>query len=110
MTAMTALCRALALAVAVAASACSTPLQPREAGVIREGDIVSGTGTVRFFAFEGGFYAIRGDDDETYDPINLPDEFREDGMRVRFRARLLLDIASIHQAGPVVEVIDIRRE
>jgi hypothetical protein len=107
---MTSLCRAFTLALALAAAACSTPLQPDEPGVIRNGDIVSGTGTVRFFTFEGGFYAIRGDDDETYDPINLPDGFKDDGLRVRFRARLLLDIASIHQAGPVVDVLEIRRE
>ncbi|HEX6750323.1 MAG TPA: hypothetical protein VF092_23720 [Longimicrobium sp.] len=72
--------------------------------VDRDGDVVSGTGTVRWYSFEGGFFAIRGDDDVTYDPRDpLPAEFQQDGLRVRFRARILPGM-SIHQAGPVVDV------
>jgi len=34
-------------------------------------NIVSGTGTVIFLDFEGGFYGILSDDGEHYDPVNL---------------------------------------
>jgi hypothetical protein len=102
-----ALIRPLVVALAVAASACSSPLRPGDRAVVRDGDIVAGTGTIRYFTIEGGFYAIRGDDDVTYDPIDLPLEVRQDGLRIRFRARLRPDMASIHQVGPVVEVLEI---
>jgi hypothetical protein len=31
---------------------------------------------------EGGFFAIDGDDGKTYDPINLPDSFKINGLKV----------------------------
>lgn len=68
------------------------------------------TGTVRFFTFEGGFWAVRGDDDVTYDPIGgLSSDFRLEGLRVHLVARELKDVGSFHMAGPVVEIISIRR-
>lgn len=77
--------------------------------VTRQGDVVSGTGTVRWYSFEGGFHAIAGDDGKLYDPINLPAEFRQDGVPVRFRARLRPDLMSFHMAGHIVEVQEIAR-
>ena len=50
--------------------------------------VVTITGVVRHFDLEGGFFAIRGDDGVTYDPLNLADGFKRDGLRVRFRATL----------------------
>lgn len=77
--------------------------------VVRDGNFVTGTGTVRWFSLEGGFFAIRGDDGETYDPINLPPDFRDDPIRVRFRAKLTGG-ASFHMVGPVVEIVEITRQ
>ncbi len=47
--------------------------------------IVKGTGTIVYLNFEGGFYGIIADNGEHYDPINLPSEFKKDGLRVRFK-------------------------
>ena len=67
-------------------------------------------GTVRFMNFEGGFWAIRGDDNVTYDPLGgLPAAFQSEGLRVRIEARRLSDMASIHMAGPIIEIISIRK-
>lgn len=77
--------------------------------VVRDGDVVRGTGVVLYYSFEGGFHAIRGDDGVTYDPINLPDSFRHDGVPVRFVARIRNDLLSFHMAGPIVELTEIRR-
>ena len=60
------------------------------------------TGTIVFLSFEGGFYGIRGDDGKNYDPISLPDEFRKDGLRVRFEAKELPDRASFHMWGRII--------
>jgi hypothetical protein len=68
------------------------------------------TGASRYYGFEGGFWAVRGDDGITYDPLGaLPAAFRRDGLRVRLVARVRNDLMSFHQAGPIVEIIDIRR-
>ena len=68
------------------------------------------TGTVYYFRFEGGFWAVRGDDSITYDPVGaLPHDFRHEGLRVRLEARIRSDLGSFHMAGPVVDILDIRR-
>lgn len=82
---------------------------PGASGVVQEGDVVSGTGTIRYFDIEGGFFAIRGDDDKTYDPMNLAEEYQRDGQRVRFRAKLRNDMGSFHMVGPIVEILKIER-
>ena len=72
-------------------------------------DIVYGTGTVRFLDFEGGFYGIFGDDGEHYDPVNLNDEFKVDGLRVRFVAKMLHGFVSFHMWGSIVSIIHIQK-
>ena len=68
------------------------------------------TGTVHYYTLEGGFWAIRGDDNITYDPLGaLPNDFRHEGLRVRLEARIRSDVLSFHMAGPIVEILDIRR-
>jgi hypothetical protein len=85
-------------------SACGTPVMPSDRDVVRV------HGTVRFMTFEGGFWAVRGDDNVTYDPVSgLPAAFQIDGLRVRLQARRLSDTHPIHMAGPVVEIITISR-
>jgi hypothetical protein len=68
------------------------------------------TGTDRHVALEGGFWAIRGDDGTTYDPLGgLPKDFQQDGLRVRLDARIRTDVGSFHMAGPIVEILALRR-
>ena len=72
-------------------------------------DAVKETGTIVFLSFEGGFYGINGDDGRHYDPTNLPKEFQEEGMRVRFAAKELPGRASVHQWGTIVELVIIQK-
>lgn len=67
------------------------------------------TGTVVFLSFEGGFYGIKGDDGRNYDPTNLADEFRKEGLRVRFKAKELKDQASFHMWGHLIEIVEIQK-
>ena len=69
---------------------------------------ISIAGVVRHVELEGGFFAIRGDDSVTYDPINLPDSFRQDGLRVEAVVRRRDDMISTRQVGPIVELERIR--
>jgi hypothetical protein len=64
------------------------------------------TGTVTWVPIEGGFFGIVSDDGKRYDPINLPAEFAQDGMRVRFTAKTDPDMASFHMWGTIVSIID----
>lgn len=66
------------------------------------------TGHVRYYDLEGGFYAIRGADEVTYDPTNLPQEFQKDGLPVEAQARRRDDLSGIHQVGPIVQLERIR--
>lgn len=76
---------------------------------------IEGTGTIVFNSFEGGFYGIIMDEDvqisginlgRNFDPINLPEEFKEEDLRVHVKARLSPQI-SIHQWGYCVKIVEI---
>jgi hypothetical protein len=64
------------------------------------------TGTVTWVPLEGGFFGIVADDGKRYDPLNLPAEFAQDGMRVGFTAKTDPDMASFHMWGTIVSIID----
>ena len=96
----TALLCALTLVVA---GACSSPTSPElPPGAVRV------DGTVRYFALEGGFWAIRGDDGVTYDPIGgLAPPFQRENLRVTLIGKIRNDMSGIHMVGPLVEVLSI---
>lgn len=64
-------------------------------------------GTITYKNIEGGFYAIDGDDGKKYDPINLPEAFRKDGLKVIVSARIKQDAMSFHMYGVIIEVVNI---
>jgi hypothetical protein len=67
------------------------------------------TGTVRYLHLEGGFYGLVGDNGEKYDPVNLPEEYKKDGLRVKFQVREKKDMVGIHMWGKIVEIVKIER-
>jgi len=66
-------------------------------------------GTVQHIAIEGGFYGIVAENGRRYDPMNLPEAFRVDGLPVVCRARLAANMASFHMWGQLIEIVDIQR-
>ena len=74
-----------------------------------ESNIVIGKGEIRYIDLEGGFYGIVSEDDEHYDPVNLPLDFEEDGLRVGFKLKILENQSSFHMWGTIVEIIEIRK-
>jgi hypothetical protein len=73
------------------------------------GEPVRLTGVIRHLTVEGGVYVIRSDDGVTYNPINLPEGFRQDGLAVEVEGRRRDDMGGIHQVGPLLELDRIRR-
>jgi len=68
------------------------------------------TGTVRHIDLEGGFYGIVTDDGANLDPVNLPEEFRKDGVRLQARVVPLRDRVSIHAWGTPVRIVQFKRQ
>jgi inhibitor of cysteine peptidase len=73
------------------------------------GEAISETGTVKYIDLEGGFYGIVGDDGQQYDPMNLDQTYQQDGLRIRFQAKIRPDIASIHMWGIIIEITKIEK-
>ena len=68
-------------------------------------DITSG-GTVRYIDLEGGFYGIVADDGTHYLPLNLPDEYAQDGARIAFTAQPE-DVATTAMWGIPITILSI---
>jgi len=73
-------------------------------------DALEIVGTVRHKNLEGGFFAIDADDGSKYDPVNLPESFKKDGLRVKVTARLQKDLMSFHMYGAIIEVVEIEAQ
>jgi|Deesub1362B_J571_1020462.scaffolds.fasta_scaffold09540_2 hypothetical protein len=72
-------------------------------------ELFSAKGTIRFIPLEGGFYGIVADSGEKYNPINLPEEFRRDKLRVWFLAKYRKDLVSVRMWGQIIELVEIRK-
>ncbi len=71
-------------------------------------DAVKVTGTVVLIPIDA--YGIKGDDGRNYMPTNLSPEFQKDGLRVRFEAKELPSLASVHDEwGNIVELVTIQK-
>ena len=77
---------------------------------IRNSYILTFTGTITYQRLEGGFWGIISDEGEKYDPLNLPADFRQDGLRVRVVALPKKDMVSIRMWGIIIEINEIVRD
>ncbi|RLG67596.1 hypothetical protein DRN93_04250, partial [archaeon] len=50
-------------------------------------EVISANGTIKYIPIKGGFYGIITDEGKKYLPLNLPEEFKKDGLRVWFKAK-----------------------
>lgn len=80
-------------------SACAPPA--------KQAELMSGT--ITYQDLEGGFYGIIREDGESLLPQNLPEEFRRDGLAVRFSGREIQDVYTIQQWGTPFELTEIQR-
>ena len=72
-----------------------------------KGEIISATGTIKYIPLEGGFYGIETEKGEKYLPLNLPAEFKKDGLKVWFKAKPKKG-ATIQMWGKPVEILEIK--
>lgn len=93
------------LSCATAGSNGWVELEPDPAG---SGPAFHLRGVVHYLDVEGGLFVIRDAEGTQYNPINLPEAFRVDGMAVEAEARRRDDMASIGMVGPLVEMLRVR--
>jgi len=85
--------------------------------VARSNQIMSGAnasnnwiiGTVRRVRLEGEFWGIIDDRGNRFDPVNLPDRFKRDGLLVKFNMKELWDKSLFNLWGVLVRIIEIKR-
>jgi len=88
------------LAGACAGAAPTDPLQSNTHAVVNA--------SVRFLNLEGGCWTLEPSAGVHYLPLNLPEQFRRDGLKVQADLLHRDDYDSICMVGPVVEIPSIR--
>lgn len=100
------------IVVATVAS-CASPRDPGwvdlPSTAVDSGEVVRITGTVHRLEVEGGVWVIRDAQGTQYNPTNLPDAFKTEGLAVEAEARRRDDLASIGMVGPIIELRRIRQ-
>jgi hypothetical protein len=71
---------------------------------------LQGTGTIQRLEMEGGFFGIVTDSGDRYRPVNLPDRFASEGVRVRFCADPVQGLVGIQMWGTPVHLVSIEAE
>jgi len=64
-------------------------------------------GTIRYISLEGGFFGIETEKGERYLPLNLPEKFKKDGLKVWFKAKPKKG-TTIQMWGKPVEILEIK--
>ena len=102
--------RAIILAASLLAmTACASTQKSEEpskeeTAQVMTGDY-SGTGTITYQDFEGGFFGIVGDDGNRFDVGRLDEAFQVDGMRVRYVLNRREGVMSTRMWGRIVEIV-----
>jgi hypothetical protein len=87
-----------------------TPAPAAEPPPPRDSDeLINIVGNVHHLDLEGGVYVIRTEDGAQYRPIELPEEFRVDGLAVEASAKRRDDVLTVDMAGQAIELLDIRK-
>ena len=72
-------------------------------------EYVQAEGTVTYVDLEGGFWGITTGDGRKFDPVNLPDEFKQDNLKVKVTLKPRDELAGMHMWGQMVEVVEIKK-
>jgi hypothetical protein len=67
-------------------------------------------GEVKWIPLEGGFYGIVAEDGRKFLPLNLPERFCKDGLKLRVRGMIRKDIVTFRMWGKPFEIHQIEAE
>ena len=85
----------------MAVLSCASPSDP----VISDPEAFFIDATVEFVRVEGGCWALHLDDGTRYQPVDLHDRFRTDGLDVRAAVKFRRDLGSYCMIGEMVEIL-----
>ena len=72
----------------------------------RESQIVNFVAEIRWIDLEGGFYAMVSSEGKRYLPLNLPEAFRREGLKVEVRGRVE-KVVSFRMWGTALRILEI---
>lgn len=67
---------------------------------------ISFAAKVRWIPLEGGFYGLTANDGRRFLPLNLPDTFRKEGLKVRVKGEIK-NVVTIYMWGTPFEIYEI---
>lgn len=65
-------------------------------------------GTVKYIELEGGFFGIETDGGEKFNPVNLEEKYRRDGLNIVFKYQEAEEQMSIQMWGKLIEITEIK--
>jgi len=99
----------LILALLYLTSGCASHREPQEAAGSRSGEETrSFVAEVSWIPLEGGFFGLLAADGSRFMPLNLPEEFQRDGLKIRVEGELK-QVMTIHMWGTPLEIRWIER-
>lgn len=75
---------------------------------LSSGSTIGISATVSYISLEGGFWGLVSEDGVKYQPVNLGEEFRKDGLKVELRARVIENTADFRMWGKQIEILEIK--
>ncbi len=73
------------------------------------GSEITSTGTITYIDLEGGFYGFIASDGTQYLPLDLPDEFKQDGLMVDITGIKETDVVTIQMWGQPLRIVSISK-
>jgi hypothetical protein len=70
-------------------------------------DEISFVGEVRWISVEGGFFGLVAEDGKKYFPLNLPQEFKKERLKIKVKGNIRKGIATVQMWGAPFEIREI---
>jgi hypothetical protein len=70
-------------------------------------DEISFVGEVRWMSLEGGFFGLVAEDGRKFFPLNLPEEFKKEGLKIKVKGNIKKGIATVQMWGTPFEIREI---
>ena len=62
---------------------------------------------VRWISVEGGFFGLVAEDGRKFFPLNLPQEFKKEGLKIKVKGNIKKGIATVQMWGAPIEIREI---
>jgi hypothetical protein len=68
---------------------------------------ISFVGEIRWISLEGGFFGLVAEDGRKFFPVNLPQEFKKEGLKIKVKGNIKKGIATVQMWGVPFEIHEI---